>query len=85
MGLDPLLRRLDSLQHPLDLLSAWADDLAAVTVSFESLRLVFEAIANFTFISGLALQLQKCVLIPLGASTIEAWTAELYAWLPPGH
>eukprot|EP00971_Amphidinium_carterae_P212604 4219431-Amphidinium_carterae.1 len=85
MGLDPLLRILASRQRPLDLLSAWADDLAAVNIDFQSLCLVYDAIARFTLVSGLALQLSKCVLIPLGASTIEEWTVALYAWLPAGH
>eukprot|EP00971_Amphidinium_carterae_P117495 2327823-Amphidinium_carterae.1 len=39
MGLDPLLRLLASQQRPLDVLSAWADDLAAACVDFRSLRL----------------------------------------------
>eukprot|EP00971_Amphidinium_carterae_P213397 4234947-Amphidinium_carterae.1 len=85
MGLDPLLRILASRQRPLDLLSAWADDLAAVNIDSHSLCLVYDAIARFTLVSGLALQLSKCVLTPLGASTIEEWTEALYAWLPAGH
>eukprot|EP00971_Amphidinium_carterae_P122197 2419574-Amphidinium_carterae.2 len=83
--LDPLLRRLAAQQHPSELLSAWADDLAAVSVSFATLSMVFGAIAEFTLVSGLALQLQKYVLIPLGADSIEEWTAALYSWLPPAH
>eukprot|EP00971_Amphidinium_carterae_P260955 5176874-Amphidinium_carterae.1 len=85
MGLDPLLRLLSSHQRPLDLLSAWADDLAAVSIDFRSLCLVYDSIARFTVVSGLALQLSKCVFIPLGASSIEEWTVALYDWLPAGH
>eukprot|EP00971_Amphidinium_carterae_P326554 6457421-Amphidinium_carterae.1 len=85
VGLDPLLRQLASRLRPEDLLSAWADDLAAVTVSFRSLLLVYNDITCYTLVSGLALQLQKCVLIPLGASSLLEWTAELYNLLPADH
>eukprot|EP00971_Amphidinium_carterae_P022127 436650-Amphidinium_carterae.1 len=57
VGLDPLLRYLASHLHPLDLLSAWADDLAAETIDFRSLSMIYDAVVRFTLVSGLALQL----------------------------
>eukprot|EP00971_Amphidinium_carterae_P099219 1962631-Amphidinium_carterae.1 len=60
IGLDPLLRRLAAMQGPRELVSAWADDLAAVCTTITTLVSTLDAIVSYERVSGLRLQLAKC-------------------------
>jgi hypothetical protein len=67
--LDPFLRLLKKLV-PEATLAAYADDLALVTQDLAgSVRVVAPAFATFAAVSGLALNLAKTVVIPLGEAT----------------
>eukprot|EP00971_Amphidinium_carterae_P332087 6466050-Amphidinium_carterae.1 len=85
LGLDPLLRKLVSRQRPHDIASAWADDLAAVCATVSSLLCTLDAVVHYERVTGLRLQLAKCVLVPLGALTLEQWDTIVRTQVPAGH
>eukprot|EP00971_Amphidinium_carterae_P336771 6473313-Amphidinium_carterae.1 len=85
IGLDPLLRKLVFMQGPRDMSSAWADDLAAVSTTITSLMRTFDAIVAYERVSGLRLQLVKCVLVPLGALSLDHWDTIVRTQVPAGH
>eukprot|EP00971_Amphidinium_carterae_P179856 3567317-Amphidinium_carterae.1 len=85
IGLDPLLRSLEMPLTPNELVSAWADDIALICLSFPSRVLAYDILVAFASVSGLVLQRKKCAVIPLGSLDVEAWQLGLYDFLRAQH
>eukprot|EP00971_Amphidinium_carterae_P350058 6491360-Amphidinium_carterae.3 len=81
LGVDPLLRCLALPLGPVELVSAWADDIAQICMAYPGLLLAYTTLQDFACVSGLVLQRQKCVIIPLGTMDIDAWQRGLYEFL----
>eukprot|EP00971_Amphidinium_carterae_P220681 4380937-Amphidinium_carterae.1 len=77
--------KVDLKAGPRDMASACADVLAAVNTTITSLIRTFDAIVAYERVSGLRLQLAKCVLVPLGALSLDHWDAIVRTHVPAKH
>ena len=76
---------LDRIEHecPAALVRAYADDTAVVTTDFRRDGPVLQCIySEFGCISGLHLNAQKSIIIPLGMGTLETFRARLTTDVP---
>ena len=63
---DVLIRRISAQAGPEGCIRAFADDIASIIPELRHLPKYRNAFNGFAKISGLALKLKKCVIIPLG-------------------
>ena len=81
---DLLLRRLSRL-IPDACIRAYAGDLAMVLQSSQSALPLLVRIFQYSFISGLHINLPKTVLIPLGTFDLDPWHIEICRQFPVWH
>ena len=77
-----LLDRIEE-QCPNTLARAYADDTALVCEDFEAEGPILEKLLReFEEVSGLRLNLQKCIIIPLGTKDVGAFRRQRDNWVP---
>ena len=67
IAIDPLLNLIKQYLKPLEIVCAFADDLAAALSSLQSLNAIARAFKVFKKISNLGIKASKCCIVPLGA------------------
>ena len=82
--LDPLMRLIGSrMPREPSLLTGFADDLAALfTDFFEQFPKVMQVFEEFEKVSGLSLNVKKCVLVPLWSITVPTMKGWLETNVP---